>query len=251
MNWFKLLTYLQKTKSISRRDFFDMLKKNVIFLNWETVKDINQTINLNDTLQIKLPNWEIYQEKIEKKPIFKPVIIIFNKPLWYVVSKEDKHNKTIFELLPKSWKKDFYYIWRLDKDSHWLLLLTNDPSIVDYYENPKNNIIKIYEVQIDKPFKTNHILKTKKGLYVDQDWNIVNPLNNEVSWEELKFSDIKKFTDEKWKHMLRILLTEWKKRHIRRVLKALWYKIKDLQRIKEWKYQLWDIRPWKYRIYNI
>jgi 16S rRNA U516 pseudouridylate synthase RsuA-like enzyme len=35
-----------------------------------------------------------------------------------VVSKEDKHNKTIFELLPNSWKKDFYYIGRLDKDSH-------------------------------------------------------------------------------------------------------------------------------------
>jgi 16S rRNA U516 pseudouridylate synthase RsuA-like enzyme len=50
-------------------------------------------------------------------PQYKPIIVIFNKPKGYVVSKEDKHNKTIFELLPESWRKDFYYIGRLDKNS--------------------------------------------------------------------------------------------------------------------------------------
>ncbi len=90
------------------------------------------------------------------------MIVLFNKPKGYAVSKEDKHNKTIYELLPASRKKDFYYIGRLDKDSHGLLLLTNDPALVDYYEKPENDIHKIYEVQIDKPIKSNHIQQAKR-----------------------------------------------------------------------------------------
>jgi len=102
------------------------------------------------------------------------MIVLFNKPKGFTVSKEDKHNKTIYELLPKSWQKDFYYIGRLDKDSHGLLLLTNDPALVDYYEKPENKIYKVYEVQIDKPLKTNHIQKMKKGALVDENGVLIN-----------------------------------------------------------------------------
>lgn len=96
------------------------------------------------------------------------MIVLFNKPKGYAVSKADKHNKTIYDLLPASWQKDFYYIGRLDKESHGLLLLTNDPALVDYYEKPENNVYKFYEVQIDKPFKSQHIQKVKKGILVDE-----------------------------------------------------------------------------------
>ena len=96
------------------------------------------------------------------------MMVLFNKPKGYTVAKEDKHNKIIYELLPKSRQKDFYYIGRLDKDSHGLLLLTNNPALVDFYEKPENNIYKTYEVQIDKALKSNHILKAKKGVYADE-----------------------------------------------------------------------------------
>jgi hypothetical protein len=33
---------------------------------------------------------------------------------------------------------------------------------VDYFENPKNDIHKVYEVEIDKPFKSQHEQKMKK-----------------------------------------------------------------------------------------
>jgi len=92
-----------------------MLKEKVIKLNWEVVEEISKQINKDDFLQIFLPNGEVIEEKIKDIKLFKPVIVVFNKPKWYVVSKEDKYNKTIFDILPKSWKKDFYYIWRLDK----------------------------------------------------------------------------------------------------------------------------------------
>jgi 16S rRNA U516 pseudouridylate synthase RsuA-like enzyme len=36
----------------------------------------------------------------------------------------------------------------------------------------------------------------------------------------------------------KVILNEWKKRHIRRVIKYLWYNLVDLQRIKEAHYIL-------------
>jgi len=187
--------------------------------------------------------------------MFKPVIVAFHKPRWYVVSKSDKFNKTIFDILPKSWRNDFYYIWRLDKDSDWLLLLTNVPSLVNEIEHPSKWILKIYEVEIDKPFKTHLREKFKKWIWVTEDWELVKDLKSEkyknVHRDLLKVYDIHYQQDRKWKHILRIVLEYWKKRHIRRMLKAFGYKVKRLTRIKHWKYELWRLKPGQYRIYPL
>lgn len=253
MELITLLKYLQKTKWVSRREFEQMVLEKVIYLNWELVTNFDQTVNLGDKLEIKLPEW-VYEEVIKRLPMFRPVIVAFNKPKWYAVSKEDKHNKIIYELLPKSWLNDFYYIWRLDKESHGLLLLTNDPQMVDFYENPKNRVLKIYEVIIDKPLRSKDIIKMKKWVNVDEEWTLIdatrkNPIEPVWKVELLAFYDIH-YLHQEWRHVLRILLDEWKKRHIRRLLKAFEYKVRDLKRIKVWKYELGDLKPGKYKIYK-
>jgi len=186
---------------------------------------------------------------------FKPVIVTFNKPVGYVVSKDDKFNKTIYDILPSSWRKDFYYIGRLDKDSNGLLLLTNVPELVNEIEHPSRNIFKIYEVEIDKPLKTQHREKFKKGCIITEDGQYVqNP--NEEKWKGipkdfLQVYDISYHKDSRWRYFARILLTYWKKRHIRRLLKAFGYKIKKLTRVKFGKYELGTLKPGQYRIHAI
>ncbi len=186
---------------------------------------------------------------------FRPVIVAFNKPKWYVVSKADKHNKTIYQLLPPSWRKDFFYVGRLDKDSRGLLLLTNVPELVNEYEHPKNKIFKIYEVQIDNFIKKHHLQKLKRGVWITDDGEYIPDTKiNEHKWQHtdlLQFHDIHILKDRRWKFMARIVLTYGKKRHIRRALKAFGYKIYDLCRIKYGKYQLGNIKPGKYCIYKV
>lgn len=246
-----LLSYLQSTRSISRRDFFDMLNKQVIKINWKLVEDSKTILSIWDKITIDLWRGETFEEIVEiKKDRYKSVIVAFNKPKWYVVSKDDKFNKTIFEILPKSWKEDFYYIWRLDKESNWLLLLTNSTKIVDEMEHPKTNLYKIYEVTVDKMLRTKDMIKMKRWLFVDEQW--VKTSDETWIWvDKLEFYDVKQFKDEKWKYYLRIVLTEWRKRHIRRLLSACWYKTKTLKRIKYWKYELADIKEWTYRIFKV
>jgi 23S rRNA pseudouridine2605 synthase len=73
-------------------------------------------------------------------------IILFNKPVGYTVSKSDPHNDTIFDILPSDWKRMYYPIGRLDKDSCGLLLLTDNSAWVNQLSHPRYEHHKIYHV---------------------------------------------------------------------------------------------------------
>lgn len=86
-------------------------------------------------------------------------LLAFNKPCGYTCSKQDLYNKTFYELLPPEFRKKYYYIGRLDKESRGLLLLTTDPQMVHAFEHPSKEIVKTYLVKLDRPFDRK--LKTK------------------------------------------------------------------------------------------
>jgi 23S rRNA pseudouridine2605 synthase len=79
-------------------------------------------------------------------------VICFHKPTGYVVSKNDKHNATIYEILPNEYR-DYYYIGRLDKESEGLLLLTDTSELVNKLQHPSFDRKKIYVVTVHKPWE--------------------------------------------------------------------------------------------------
>lgn len=240
----KLVAYLQKKHGVTRREFSQMLKEWAVTLNNQLVESYDQVVAADDKLQVALEWDDIFKETI-KLSFHPPRIVLFNKPKGFVCSKDDPHNKTIYDILPDSRRKDFYYIWRLDKESVWLMLLTNQPELVDRYENPKNDIHKVYEVQIDKPYRTKDVRKAKNWINLNDHGEI--PEKWEFS-EMLSFHHATYKRDSKWRFRLVITLNEWKKRHIRRVLRYLWYKVYVLRRIKVGKRHLWDLKLGKWKM---
>jgi 16S rRNA U516 pseudouridylate synthase RsuA-like enzyme len=75
-------------------------------------------------------------------------------------------------------------------------------------------------------------LKIKK--WIKDDWDIL----------EVKY--IKSFDDKK-KSFVNVILLEWKKRHIRRMLFNLWYKVLDLQRVREGVFKLGNVKEWNWK----
>jgi 16S rRNA pseudouridine516 synthase len=242
----KLLTYLQKTKQLTRRDFADMLKEQVLFVNDIPVTSFDVGISLGDRIKILIKGGD-YEETISYLPSARPTLVLFHKPVWYVVSKDDPHNQTIYDILPPRRKKDFWYIGRLDKESSGLLLLTNDPKLVDRYENPKQRIHKHYEVRLDMPLRQNHVKKMTQGIRVDADG--YKSATNEG--EFLQCVRCSTFKDTKWNPCANIVLDAGKNRHIRRMLSALGYRVKALHRVKVGKRVLGDIKPRKWKIERI
>lgn len=247
---YSLLKFLQKTYWVNRRDYAQMIFWWAISINGKVVESINTELNLEDHLVIKEDKKILVDTVIKKFPVFQPKIVVLNKPKGYVVSKDGGKDKTIYDLLPASWAKDFYYIGRLDKESHWLLLLTNEPKLVDEFEHPARKLFKIYEVKIDKPLKSKDIIKMKKWLQVSREGEKVLEGDQEITdYELLGFYDIH-YIRQNWAHIARILLQEGKYRHIRRLLSAFDYKVQDLKRIKFGKYELGNLKPWDYYIAN-
>lgn len=225
-----LREYVQTKHGISRRKFTDLVDNGFVSLNWEIVTSYKALIEDNDGLVIENKEFKI-KDKIKLNEKVKPVIVLFNKPKWYVVSKADPFNKTIYEVLPKEFNK-YYYIWRLDKDSHGLLLLTNDPWLVNEYEHPKFEIEKEYVVKIDRVLAQNDIEKMKKWIL-----------------DEGELLSVKRISKSpKDGKILNFLLLEWKNRHIRRILMALWYRVMDLQRIREGKFDLANLKVGEWKI---
>lgn len=211
-----IIPYLQNSKWRSRRKIVSLIQGGQIFLNNEKIESYKSELKSWDTLKIHLEDWETYSVTIsENDNSAEWKLILFNKPKWFVVSKFDPHNSTIYELLPEEFKNR-YYIWRLDKDSRGLLLLTDTPSLVNQFEHPKYEIQKEYLIQLTTQFSDEDKQRAKSWI-IDE-------------WELLKFKDI---VPTKEMFTYKVTISEGKKRHIRRVIKHLWYNLIDLQRIKE------------------
>ncbi len=222
----RLNKYVQENLGISRRKFVSLIDSGNVFVDWEKIQSYSFEIKWWELLEIK--NMKI---KWNIKISDWINIVLFNKPIWYVCSKEDKHNKTIYEILPKEFQ-NYFYIGRLDKDSRGLLVLTNNSELVNKYQHPSNWVEKEYDVQIDKMFSLNDYKKMKK--WILDDW-------------ELLMIKMAKYYQQKNKYFIKIVLIEWKKRHIRRMLNSLWYKVLDLVRVREWQFELWNLREGCYR----
>lgn len=212
----QIISYLQSNKWWSRRKIVSLIKDKKLFLNNQNIESFKTELKDWDILLLINEEWTNENITIsEDNGTQQWKIILFNKPKWYVVSKSDPHNSTIYELLPEEFK-NWYYIGRLDKDSRWLVILTDTPALVHQIEHPKFEIDKEYLIQLTSQFKDEDKQRAKSWI-IDE-------------WELLKFKDIMPTKDAL---VYKVVLKEGKKRHIRRVIKHLWYNLIDLQRIKE------------------
>ena len=135
-------------------------------------------------------------------------LLALNKPKGYIVTRSDElWRKTVYNLLPDWAFKDWWMpIWRLDLESKWLLLFTQNWKIWNLLTKPWT-CIKTYEILVRWHVTEEHInialkwIKTPiwilKALKVEKIWNI---------WAKTK---------------LKIQINEWKNRHIRRLFWAM------------------------------
>lgn len=222
-----LRTLLQVEYGIARRQIISLIDQGGVFINQKIVENYKAELSSGD--QISIPSLKIsvvYKEKQDANSE-NPPLLLFNKPMGYTCSKSDPHNRTFYELLPEDFRKKYYYIGRLDKESRGLVLLASDPQMVHDFEHPSKQITKEYLVQLNRPFDR----KFEK--------RILDGIRHE--WEVLRVVSLY----PKGAGKIGIVLNEWKKRHIRRIFKVLGYEVIDLQRIRIWNFLLGNLSEGK------
>lgn len=222
-----LRTLLQVEYGVARRQIISLIDQGGVFINQKIVENYKAELSSGD--QISIPSLKIsvvYKEK-QGANLEYPPLLLFNKPMGYTCSKADPHNRTFYELLPEDFRKKYYYIGRLDKESRGLVLLVSDPQMVHDFEHPSKQITKEYLVQLNRPFDR----KLEK--------RILDGIRHE--WEVLRVVSLY----SKGAGKIGIVLNEWKKRHIRRIFKVLGYEVIDLQRIRIWNFLLGNLSEGK------
>lgn len=222
-----LRTLLQVEYGVARRQIISLIDQGGVFINQKIVENYKAELSSGD--QISIPSLKIsvvYKEK-QAANLEYPPLLLFNKPMGYTCSKADPHNRTFYELLPQDFRKKYYYIGRLDKESRGLVLLASDPQMVHEFEHPSKQITKEYLVELNRLFDR----KLEK--------RILDGIRHE--WEVLRVVSLY----PKGAGKVGIVLNEWKKRHIRRIFKVLGYEVIDLQRIRIWNFLLGNLSEGK------
>jgi pseudouridine synthase len=254
-----LQKFIAQTGYCSRRKAEDLIRSGQVKVNGVVAK-IGEYFEENDLcgkleVNIKGQRLDLPEEK---------KYIILNKPAGYVcTTRRFKSEKNVFELLgdtprpeygaPLSkrgiksslskregierhlpfskgevgWGYSLIIAGRLDKDSRGLLLLTNDGELVYRLTHPKFRHEKKYHIQINTDSRqidaddTDYILRRfTEGIDIGEGDGVVKVKKirclDPLAKENLQFE---------------IILTEGKKRQIRRMFKKIGFKVLNLTRI--------------------
>lgn len=198
----------------SRRQSEEMISEGRVTVNGKEASLGQKVDPLADEIKVDGKRVRPPRGKVEK------VVLAMHKPRGVLCSNADPHHeKTIFDLVPPPFNQErLFCAGRLDKESEGLLILTNDGALSQRLTHPSQRVIKRYRVTLDRAFSEKHIRNLLDG----------------ITWEGERLK-VEKVIPEKTSGpitKLELHLNHGKKREIRRLLLALGYGVKRLQRFQ-------------------
>ena len=197
--------YLALKKISTRRGADELIKGKKVFINGKLAL-LGSKVNEKDKIEVKGAKQKEYK------------YFIYNKPIGVETSSP---------------KDDLFPLGRLDKNSHGLLILTNDGRITDALLNPKYFHEKEYVVKTSNKLRSSFKQKMETGVNIEG----LPALHTQAGYmtKPCKVKIINDFT-------FRITLTEGKKHQIRRMCSALFQEVADLKRERIMNIKLGDLK---------
>jgi 23S rRNA pseudouridine2605 synthase/23S rRNA pseudouridine2604 synthase len=150
-----------------------------------------------------------------------------NKPRWIVTTCAQNWEKNIVDIIDT--KERVFPIWRLDKETTGLILLTNDGRLANYLMHPRYEHEKEYVVETFWSISDEQLEKMRSGIF--------------ILWSYTKEAEIERISS--WRFS--IVIKEWRNRQIRRMVEKVWGKVKRLKRIRIENIVLWGLDFWEYK----
>ncbi|MBK5215382.1 MAG: rRNA pseudouridine synthase [Candidatus Pacebacteria bacterium] len=179
----------------------ELIKKGLVTINGKLAV-LGDKVNEGDEVVVKT--------KGSKKEY---VYYAYNKDV-NVSTNPDPASKDILQVTRFPVK--VFPVGRLDKDSHGLIIVTNDGRVTDRLLSPKYVHEKEYTVKVEKPFSD----------------TFLTMMGNGVRFDKFVSKKCKIWRMGKSKDIFHIVLTEGKKRQIRRMCEALHHNVINLKRIR-------------------
>ena len=211
--------YLSECGYCSRREADRLIEDGAVLING-AIAELGAAVSAGDTVVVN------------GKPVEPPeshTYYIFNKPEGVVCTLSDKEGRSLKEYF--SGGRHITYAGRLDKDSHGLLIMTDDGSLIDALMTGRNGHEKEYIVTVSGNLDTEKIKAMENGLYLREINAQTRPCRAWISG----------------KNEFHIILTQGINRQIRRMCKAVGMRVTDLKRIRIENIRLGGLENGRYR----
>jgi 23S rRNA pseudouridine2604 synthase len=209
--------YLAYNNFCTRRAADEIIKSGRVKINGQ-VAVLGAKVNETDEVTI---DKDIRRNK-------KLVYLAYNKPAGIVTHSPQKGERSIEDIF--NYAQKVFPVGRLDKDSHGLILLTNDGRITDRLLNPDHYHEKEYVVKVDRTISPGFLKNMAEGVVLDDGY-------------KTRECQVKKINDLTFS----IVLTEGKKRQIRRMCEKLERHVTELKRVRIMNIALGELKTREYR----
>lgn len=167
------------------------------------------------------------QEEVSKEE--EMVLLVVNKPRGIVCTAEKREKDNIVDFV--NYPKRIYPVGRLDKDSHGMVLMTNQGDLVNEIMRARNFHEKEYIVKVNRDITEEFLRGMSGGVYL----------------EELDATTRPCRIEKVGKRAFRMILTQGMNRQIRRMCDAFSYRVLDLKRVRIMNIRLGDLKEGRYR----
>lgn len=193
--------YLASHNYATRTGADELIKKGFVTINGRRAV-LGDKVNEDDKVEVS-----------KKAPKDNYVYYAYNKSMG-ISTNPDEGSKDILKVT--KFPTRVFPVGRLDKDSHGLIIMTNDGRVTDRLLSPKYVHEKEYIVRV-QPALSDKFLEL---------------MANGVKFDGFVSKKCKIWRRGTSKDTFHIILTEGKKRQIRRMCEALHHKVIDLRRIR-------------------
>lgn len=217
----RLQKFLAHAGICSRRAAEQYIREGHVTLNDEVVREMGLKVDPEKDM-VLFDGSPVKSRDAEKK-----IYIALNKPEGYVSSCSHKGEKIVLDLIETT--ERIYPVGRLDKDSHGLILLTNDGFLHNRLSHPSHNHRKEYVVTTVKPVSGRDLNKLEEGIVIEG--------------EKTRKAETRRLGDNRFL----IVLQEGRNRQIRKMAESIGNKVKFLKRVKMAGIPLGDLQEGRWR----
>ena len=154
----RLDKFLKECNVCSRSESKQILKKGLIKINGDIVKDASYKLDENKDVVT-------YNDRVIEYQEF--VYIMLNKPAGVISATEDSKETTVIDLVSEYAHKEVFPFGRLDKDSVGLLILSNDGKLAHELLSPKKHVSKVYYLKIKGRLDESDVEDFKNGITLE------------------------------------------------------------------------------------
>lgn len=155
----RLNRYISNAGICSRRKADELIAAGVVSVNGTVINELGHKVDPQKD-EIRYNGELLKREKM--------VYVLLNKPKDYITTTEDpQERRTVMHLVEKASKERIYPVGRLDRNTTGLLLMTNDGDLADKLSHPRNSIVKLYQVELNKSLTQGDMNKIGFGLELE------------------------------------------------------------------------------------